>query len=348
MENALLERIDKAAIRLAAKLKGLDIETLSVSEYNRKYLGNYISHLQFYMTVYTQLMAKAVRALKHPIEESLFVDYGGGCGLLSMLAVETGFKEVIYNDIYDVSTADAEVIGQYLGLMASSYVCSDIDKLVAFLNIKNKQPDVLCSMDVLEHIYNPKDWFAKAGEINADFSIVFLTSANPANPFVKKRLKKLHAKAEYSGEQKTEGWKERDSVKPFVELRKDIISQFAPGLGDSEVAMLAKHTRGQKVGDIENAVSHYFKTGVSPVLINHPTNTCDPFTGNWSENLLDLKEFRSGLSALGYNVRFENSYYSYSENQKLNMVKALLNLIIWSLGRRFLIFSPSVTVIAYK
>jgi len=61
------------------------------------------------------------------------VDYGGGSGLLSFLALEAGIGTVIYNDIYDVSCEDARKLGQALHLPLSRIVCGDVDELVSYL-----------------------------------------------------------------------------------------------------------------------------------------------------------------------------------------------------------------------
>lgn len=345
---AQLEQIDGAAIRLTDKLQHIDVGELPISEYNQKYLSRYLSHLQFYMTVYAQLMAKAVKTLKKPVAQSIFVDYGGGSGLLSLLAIEMGFSKVLYNDIYDVSVADAQVTGRQLNLKATHYICGDIDELVTFLNSEKIQADVLCSMDVLEHIYDPVLWFSKARQIKGCFSIVFLTSANSANPFVKKRLMKLQHKAEWIGEQKIEGWKERDSVQAFVELRKNIIRQFNPQLDNFDVNQLAKYTRGLRIDDIEKATLRFTNNGLLPTKIKHPSNTCDPYTGNWSENLIDIHQFRVDLSNMGYDIRITNSFYSFSENKILNLIKMLINVVLRHTGSGMLCISPSFTVTAVK
>ena len=45
---------------------------------------------------------------------------------MSLLAVERGFKKVIYSDIYDISCSDAEIIAATIGNKAQHYLCGDI------------------------------------------------------------------------------------------------------------------------------------------------------------------------------------------------------------------------------
>jgi hypothetical protein len=300
------------------------------------------------MPIYAQLMAKAIKELRQPIELSVFVDYGGGCGILSFLAREIGFEKVIYNDIYDVSVADSKTIGNALGIKIDYSICGDIGDLHSFLNASNIYIDLICSMDVLEHIYNVDNWFSKVWEIKGNFSVVFLTSANSQNPFVRRRLKKMQNIAEYLGRQKTEGWKERDLEKPFLQLRYEIIKELAPQLEQSKIDFLAKHTRGLTIDDIKTCVTEYIQTGTIEYKINHPTNTCDPYTGNWTENLIDLNYLRNVVSKKGFEVEITNSFYSYSKSKLVNILKEVLNFLMVVFGKKVLFISPSYTLIAKK
>ncbi len=348
INSEILLRINTAAYNLKQKLILLDISSLSISAYNKRYLKSYIEEVDFYIPIYAQLMAKAIGELRQPIELSGFVDYGGGCGILSFLAKEIGFEKVIYNDIYDVSVADSKTIGNALGIKIDYSICGDISDLHSFLNSSKIRIDLICSMDVLEHIYNVDNWFCKANELEGNFSVVFLTSANSQNPFVRRRLKKMQNIAEYLGRQKTEGWKERDIEKPFLQLRYDIIKEVAPELEQSKIEFLAKSTRGLMIDDIKTSVTEYLHTGNIEYKMLHPTNTCDPYTGNWTENLIDLNYLRNAVSKKGFEVEITNSFYSYSKSKLVNILKGLLNFIMFVFGKKVLLISPSYTLVARK
>lgn len=348
LSSELLFRVNAAANNLKSKLLLLNISNLNISDYNKQYLKSYINEVEFYLPIYAQLMAKAIKELAKPIELSVFVDYGGGCGLLSFFAKEIGFEKVIYNDIYDVSVADSKSIGDALGISIDHSVCGDISDLSSYINNSKTRIDLICSMDVLEHIYKVDNWFGKASKIEGSFSIVFLTSANSQNPFVTRRLKKMQNRAEYIGRQKTTGWKERDLEKPFLQSRYNIIKELAPKLELSKIDFLAKSTRGLMVDDINVNVEEYIKKGNIKYKIHHPTNTCDPYTGNWTENLIDLKYLRSVVSEMGFEVEISNSFYSYSKSKLVNIFKGLLNFLMLVFGNKILSISPSYTLIARK
>lgn len=84
------------------------------------------------------------------------------------------------------------------------------------------------------------------------------------------------------------GHKERDTLEAYFSARKKIISTYAPELKPEEVEYLAHSTRGLRQDDIQRSVDEYRQTGRISYKIDDPTNTCDPYTGNWCEHLIDF------------------------------------------------------------
>ena len=71
-------------------------------------------------------------------------------------------------------------------------------------------------------------------------------------------------------------------------------SQACPvDLPSRDLECLARQTRGLNRTDIERAVQSFLETCRMP-MPRHPTNTCDPYTGNWQEQLID--PVRAGAS----------------------------------------------------
>ena len=341
-------QVSDAIDRLSSKLIKLNLDALQITEYNRQYLKKYLDNYSFYMSLYSQLLFKALNKLKKPISESTFVDYGGGCGILSYLAKEIGFGYVVYNDIYKRSVDDTIIISKELDMNIDLFIHGDVDVFVSQINNNDIKPDLICSFDVLEHIYSLEKWFRKITKINSNFSLFFMTSANSKNPFISKRLKKLQIKAEYQGFIETVGWKGTDLKTSFLESRKTIIKETDPKLNNSEIELLSKNTRGLRKDDIENVVVNFIKTGKINYQMKHPTNTCDPFTGNWTEHLIDLTHLKNLINDCNLSVEITNSYYAYSNNQIFNIPKFVLNILIKILGRKNLIFSPTYTLEVMK
>lgn len=69
------------------------------------------------------------------------VDYGGGTGLLALLAKELGFKSVIYNDIYKGSCDDVKELSQSCSLELDTVIHGDAKSVVDYLNSNSIKAD---------------------------------------------------------------------------------------------------------------------------------------------------------------------------------------------------------------
>lgn len=294
--------------------------------------------------MYCQLMDKALKKLKKPIPESTFIDYGGGSGLLSFLAKEIGFGTVVYNDLNMTRVYEAEIISKKINCRIDHYVHGDIEDLINYLNQNEIKPDLICSFDVLEHIFDIESWIASLSKINYDFVLVFMTSANSRNPIIANRLRKLQIRSEYYGG--TNNIRKDDTFfdNSIFEERRNIIRNRYPGLGSNDLDHLTLKSRGLKVKGIEKMVEDFIETGVVNYELTHPTNTCDPYTGSWVERLIDLKQLEGIINKQNLRVEFHNSSFAYSKNKILNIAKYILNQFIKFSGPNSLLLSPAFTM----
>ncbi|MFV0472371.1 MAG: class I SAM-dependent methyltransferase [Paludibacteraceae bacterium] len=336
--------ISTAKVNIRNKIIHLNIDELLISPYNKRYFKRYQQHLDYYLDSYAYLLSNAISKLDKPVSSAVFLDYGGGCGLLSYFAIELGFKNVIYNDVYDVSIADVKVISRHLQLHIDKFIWGDIHQVTKSLNQSKIYPDLICSFDVLEHIYDINNWFLQLKEFNHPFQLFFKTSANGKNPLVNRHLKKMQRIDELHGVEKQEGWKERDLNSSFLSERKKIIRNNFEQLTDGEVSRLSVLTRGLNEEDIKKEILYYITNGTFRYKINHSTNTCDPYTGNWTEKIIDTKSLSEYLRSLGFECNVTNSLYPYSHKKFLNIIKYLLNTVIKLTGKDKLFFSPSYTL----
>ena len=95
--------VDTAIDAFSSKLFELEIEELPISDYNKKYLRNYVLNYDFLMSQYAQLLYKALKKLEKKPEQSIFIDYGGGCGILSYLAKQIGYYLRLLSQLHLVS-----------------------------------------------------------------------------------------------------------------------------------------------------------------------------------------------------------------------------------------------------
>lgn len=115
-------------------------------------------------------------------------------------------------------------------------------------------------------------------------------------------------------------------------------------LKNSELEFLARNSRGLREDDIEKMVNDYIIKGETNYMIDHPTNTCDPYTGSWTEKLIYLKQLKSFLENNNLLVDITGSLYCYSNNKILNIIKFFLNQLIKMSDQKSLFFSPTITL----
>lgn len=191
--GSLLREIDLAAERLAGKLTALELGRLGISEYNQRCLGDIFRVLVDAFQRYGYLLACSLVHKEPSLEEFVLVDYGGGIGVLSLLAKELGMGTVIHNDIYDVSCCDARLVAKAISLEADAYICGEIDELLCFLQNYGISADAIVANDVIEHIYDIEYFLQRLRFLSRDsLCVVFASSANAHNPRTVRRIRKMH------------------------------------------------------------------------------------------------------------------------------------------------------------
>jgi hypothetical protein len=339
--------IRNAVNNLELKLSSLDINSLEISELSSLSLFKYKENFNFYFSSYSRLLQIAFEKLNDTADKSVFVDYGGGCGLLSMLAKQAGFNTVIYNDINGSSVSDAKLITKEIGINIDHFITGDAEDFVSRIELLNISPDIICAFDVVEHIYDLERWITTMCRLpNPQF--VLMTGANPNNPIISCRLKKLHRISENQGCENNIRCDEKYLDTSFLEERQTILKTSFPQLKETEVSFLAHDTRGLRKEDIEKVALEYLEKGEINYVFNHPTNTCDPYTGSWTERLIDLKSLKYFCEMNNMKIEITNSYYCYSDKRILNLVKYFVNQIIKVLGPHNLFFSPVITIAIKK
>jgi hypothetical protein len=190
-------------------------------------------------------------------------------------------------------------------------------------------------------VYDVKANFATFSLLNHQPDvIVYGSGANIRNPFYTRAMKKVQILVETFGRDKSYGHKTSDSLKSYLGLRKDIILKCAPSLSDAEVDNLARRSRGLIKHDLEKFVDEYLITGHFKYQIDHPTNTCDPMTGNWCEQLLDFDWMMTTAQSLGFDARISKGRYSPDLLTKRNLARWIFNILNTATGRFGFAFSP--------
>ena len=100
--------------------------------------------------------------------------------------------------------------------------------------------------------------------------------------------------------------------------------------------------------DIKEKIEIYCATGEYPTPPNHPTNTCDPFTGNWFEHLMDPYELAACLNSTRFTTIVRCGFYDQPINRLKRVIKMLLNMAINTMGRHGLYLAPYFALSAKK
>jgi 2-polyprenyl-3-methyl-5-hydroxy-6-metoxy-1,4-benzoquinol methylase len=350
----LLKRINSASHSLSLKLAKIDLQDLVISDYNKRYLGTRLKSLRASLQLYSYILAWALERNTLPIDQLIFLDHGGGTGILSLLARELGIGTVIYNDIYDVSCKDARLIGKIIGNEADYYFTGDIEELVRELQNFGLNCDIVASFDVIEHVYDIKDFFyEKVPNFSEGPLTIFMASgANPFNPIIKRKLRKKQIEVEQYGTPWSWGHKERDTCRSYLEIRREMVLQYCQKLGrklqENEIEKLAQNTRGKVEREINRCVDSYLNIGKLPPSPTHPTNTCDPYTGNWMEHLMDPFQIARNLEGLGFRARVFSGFYGSSSNPLKRILGKLLNFTIAFSRGHGIRFAPFYAIYGHK
>ena len=352
-DRKLMFNINSAANRLFDKLNYLNLRKLDISNYNKRYFGDKLRNLQKVLQLYSYILALSLKKSKIPLSNFVFLDYGGGSGILSLLAKELGVGTVIYNDIYNVSCHDAEVIAGLIGNKADYYVHGDIDDVLGFLKINNLDCNAVGSYDVIEHIYDIKYYFRKIVLLSkSSLKICLSSGANTFNPLIRRKIIKKQLEAESVDRERIWGHKERDCLKSYLKIRKEMICDYLQilnkQLSEKKISQLAMKTRGLIRADIKKYIDEYLKKETYPPVLGHPTNTCDPYTGNWAENLMDPYYLATILKTLGFQVKVLNGFYGTSKNAVKTILGKVLNIIIKINKKQGIRFAPFYTLYAER
>jgi 2-polyprenyl-3-methyl-5-hydroxy-6-metoxy-1,4-benzoquinol methylase len=337
------EVFEAAGAALFAGLKNLEIQSLPITDYNKNYLKDYQKRLFYGIETGLFILAHALFKTSKSMEEITIIDHGGGTGLLSMLAQKCGFASVIYNDIYEPSCKDAAIIAASLKAAATHYVHGDIQQLSKFLKDQQITANVIISRNVFEHIYDAASFLKTCAQLPGDDLVLFFaTTSNPHNPAVKLYTQKLQRQAEWKGFSSRWG-KASDNIRALREVRKEIILATGLSFSDKETEQLITLTRGLLKDEIVAGVQQYKTKGILPAPYDGAFNTCDPFTGNWTERLTSVATIEKWFQSAGFDYETINGFYdTHYQKAWKNLISRSLNSFIQPKGTTGLFFCPFI------
>jgi 2-polyprenyl-3-methyl-5-hydroxy-6-metoxy-1,4-benzoquinol methylase len=304
-----------------------------------------LQHKKYYLAIYADVLQKLAQHSAQKKTAIELVDFGAGNGLLGIFAKFCGFNKVFINDI-DMKFVDAaKSLAIQLEISINGFITGDIDSVENYL--QNEKPTAIIGTDVIEHIYDLDHFFSVVRKINPSMVSVLTTASNPENYFKTRMLKKIQLKDELEGGTTDEhALFGEHSHEPFLKIREQIIGKHGEGLSSLKITELAKATRGLNTPDILGALQQYKLSGKMPVPPFHPTNTCNPLNGSWTERILSLEEYISLYAAAGFTCKFYAGFYNDLEgNVAERFVKKMLNAAITTVGKKI---SPYIVIVGEK
>lgn len=311
---------------LSNKLQSIDLNTLLVSDYMRRYLTRMMPVADYYLGIYEHGLQKLMSLLGKPASEITMVDYGGGHGFLTLLALEMGIGHVVYLDINPESAQAFQTIADKLSVDADrfSVIIGDSTTLKNYCLTNSITPDMLMGMDVIEHVYCIDDTFGDLVAINPKMPMLFTTASTPYNKRIVKRLHREMRKDEMGDPSRSD----KNSRRGFLNVRKDFIKEQFPHLTTEQIDYWATHTRGLVFDDIRRAVEQGY-----PNLLRDPFNTCDPATGSWTERILPIKDYQQILNPYQYRLEMDLGWYNPANRGLKGMIQKHYNKALLK-GRR--------------
>jgi 2-polyprenyl-3-methyl-5-hydroxy-6-metoxy-1,4-benzoquinol methylase len=292
--------VSESVKRLRTRLSGAKVDEPEFSAYFVRYLRSYLPILDIMLFRYADIVTAALSTHAN-IRNCTVVDFGGGTGLLSLLARESGVGRVFYTDIFEGSCREARLLAKQLGLEADAYVCGEIAAIHAELDRGPRGAVALASYDVIEHVYRLTEALAQFARLPAENLSVFLaSSANAANLMTRAKLVRHHNLLDSHTREHQWGDKPRDTNVAYAELRRRIVMQAFPSLDSAHLEQAVAVTRGMSGEDLLHTARGFVESGQRPALDKFPSNTCDPLTGNWAEHLLDQEALLRDALSCGF------------------------------------------------
>lgn len=322
--------------KFSALLNNLPIKELRLDSYLRAYLEHLIVNNQFFLHIYASVLNQLLYKVDKPKEQITLVDYGAGNGLLGLFAKYCGFGKVILSDISPACCQSQKMLSEKISIYPDDIICGDVDSLAESLA---SPPDAIIGTDVIEHIYDLDLFFSTLQRLNKNLVIIFTTASNEKNWLKKKWLMRLQKKDEWKGWEKDE---HNRAIPPFRKTREAIIREALQCPEPASVEMLVTGTRGLRKDDIINACKIYEQKDILPVPPGHPTNTCDPLSGSWTERLLTYTEYQKLFEKYGFSLEIENGFYNEYQKNPKGLILRCMNTLIRQAGKTGCCFSPYI------
>jgi 2-polyprenyl-3-methyl-5-hydroxy-6-metoxy-1,4-benzoquinol methylase len=338
----------KANIPAFSKLlSNIDAPSITADAYAQQYLDVLLKHKTYYLNIYATVLDAAFADIQKSIDEVSLLDFGCGNGLLALFAKFSGVGFVAASDMNVPFLLSAQQLSKQLELPLDRWIIGNENILPQAF--QNNVLDIVIGTDVIEHIYNLDHFFATISQLNNNIITVFTTASVAENPIKSKQLQSLQRKDElFESNALHSNYQNDFAGLSFLKIRKKLIQQKYQQLDNDTIDWLASATRGKQENDIYIAVDDFIRNKTLPIPIQHPTNTCDPITGSWTERLLTQKEYKKLYHQFDFQLKISYGYFNDFESGFKCLFAKSLNLLLRLLGVQGKILSPFMILVGKK
>jgi 2-polyprenyl-3-methyl-5-hydroxy-6-metoxy-1,4-benzoquinol methylase len=327
--DALAQKIEAACEELLIKIPQLPIDEMPFEPFFKWYFQHcHLSRPRFSLRTSARLLHQALSSVNKPLEQVILMDYGAGLGTMYIIAKMIGVGKVIYNDLLPEFATPAIAVDKALGYVMHEYIIGDTKATCEQLKEKNIEVDIILSRNVLEHIYDLKEFFATIHHYQPKAVLFNSTTANWNNPAAHLQHRWIHYKAK----------------KTLAKPREAHIAALAPELSAAEVSNLNSKISNYGGPQLDNLVLEYARTKKLPPLKNDYDNVCEA-NGNWCEHMIPFKDYKA--AAPNYELSFKAGFWDEDyPNPLKRLVGRSLNLLTKVLGSRGYLSSAFIYIIA--
>lgn len=335
--NSLDLNKEQAFIR---HVKSLKPEQIGVNIYEQSYFSHLQLHLAYYVSIYSSLLMEGIARTGKETHNLVLVDYGAGNGMLGVYLKYMGAGRVYVNDINESCLISCRTFANAMNIQIDGYLHGDVDSL----KMISDSVDLLLSTDVIEHIYNPDDFFGRLKSYQPTIMAVFTTASNPFNRFKVRQLRKLQHRDEFINSADIWAGENEQFREPFLERRVRILEEEFPNLSFPDTRLIATRSRGMRKDDILRLAANFLQNGRVPEQHVELFNTCDPDTGIWTERILPFFYFQNLAEKYGFTLQLKSGLYNAFGKNRIAKVKKLANYIILLFPRLGKFIAPYIVL----
>ncbi len=318
---------------------------------NNLYAQQYFAHLQenshYYLSIYADLLEKAMAHSNYSKGEITLLDFGCGNGWLALFAKYSGIPSVIACDRSAIFLAAAEQLSLHLELPIEQWILGDestVENAVA-----TGQINLCIGSDVIEHVYSIPKVLQTLKALNPAMLVLFTTASVQENPIKRRQLQRLMWRDEQEDSDAEQSEEAAFAGMPFLRIREIIIAQAFPQLPQKEVLALAIQTRGLVQRDILHQIeSSYFTTATIKYAPPDAYNTCNPITGSFTERLLPIGEYQQLFEGAGFQFSYYTGFYNSFHSTPKAVLLWWINILLRVLGKKGLMIAPYSILIGKK